>query len=319
MKKLGHPVMSKLRRRRPLAVALPLLVVIASTVTCSLSIPAGASTVYTIEGTVTDAQGNPQAGICVTATPVGVTGASSGNVTASDGTYKVGGGFGTGNYNVYFSAGASCTGAGNYAFQYYDNARTAALATPVAVTAGETTTGVDVVLEPGGIIEGTVKDASTGSDLQGICIQARLPGSTTYWTASTGPDGTYAINGLNTGDYNIEFFSQSKTFCSAPGAAYVPQWYSDEASQGTADPVSVTAGEVTTAIDISLVPSGLPGPPTLVTPTPSDGSASVVFTAPNSDGGNSITSYTATALDLTDPLDGGRPRRERVVPFWFRA
>jgi hypothetical protein len=281
-----------------------LFVVIATALAWSSSIPAGASDVYAIEGTVTDVHGNPLAGICVEA----IDGTdNSGTVTASDGTYEVDhGGFATGSYTVYFSAGTNCTGTANYASQYYDNAPSAATATAVGVTAGETTTGIDAVMEPGGTIDGTVSAAAGGADLQGICVQARQIGSTEIWNAGTGPQGTYEINGLNSGTYQLEFFSPSANFCDAPGNAYVPQWYSDESSHGTADPVTVTAGEATTGINGSLVSTGLPGAPTIVTPTPGDGSASVAFSAPASDGGNSITAYTARASDLTDPMDGGQ-------------
>jgi hypothetical protein len=71
--------------------------------------------------------------------------ANTGNVTEGNGTYELSGPLPTGNYTVYFSAGSSCA-AGNYAFEYYNDAASLPAATPVSVTSGETTTGIDAVM-----------------------------------------------------------------------------------------------------------------------------------------------------------------------------
>ena len=49
-----------------------------------------------------------------------------------------------------------------------------------------------------------------------------------------------------------------------------------------------------------------PGAPTIGTATPANTSASVAFTAPSSDGGSAITSYTVTAADSTTPANGNQ-------------
>jgi hypothetical protein len=62
-------------------------------------------------------------------------------------------------------------------------------------------------------------------------------------------------------------------------------------------------GQATTGINVSLVSTGIPGIPGLVTPTPGDGSVSVAFSAPVSDGGHAITTYTVTTTDLSNSHD----------------
>ncbi len=52
--------------------------------------------------------------------------------------------------------------------------------------------------------------------------------------------------------------------------------------------------------------SGTPGAPVIGTATAGDSVATVTFTAPASDGGSPITSYTAVAVDATNPANGGQ-------------
>src|SRR5207302_482917 len=59
-------------------------------------------------------------------------------------------------------------------------------------------------------------------------------------------------------------------------------------------------------IGITLAPATVPDPPTNVAATAGSASATVTFSPPASDGGSSITSYTATATDHTNPAHGGQ-------------
>ena len=56
----------------------------------------------------------------------------------------------------------------------------------------------------------------------------------------------------------------------------------------------------------AVTPSTVPGAPTIGTATPGHLQASVAFTAPGSNGGATITSYTVTALDVTNGTRGGQ-------------
>jgi hypothetical protein len=55
----------------------------------------------------------------------------------------------------------------------------------------------------------------------------------------------------------------------------------------------------------SVTPATVPGAPTIGTATAGNASASITFTAPSDTGGASISSYTVTASDSTNPLNGG--------------
>jgi alpha-tubulin suppressor-like RCC1 family protein len=56
----------------------------------------------------------------------------------------------------------------------------------------------------------------------------------------------------------------------------------------------------------SVTPATVPDAPTGVLATPGNGSATVTWSAPGSDGGSAITSYTAAAADSTTPANGGQ-------------
>ena len=65
----------------------------------------------------------------------------------------------------------------------------------------------------------------------------------------------------------------------------------------------------------SVVPSGVPGAPTIGTATRGNAQAKVTFTAPASDGGSSITSYTVTASDSTTAGNGGQTKSGASSPI----
>ncbi len=230
------------------------------------SLVAGATT-FGISGTVTAVGGAPLAGICVSISQIGGQ-ATSGTVTGSDGTYSVGAGVPTGQYDVKFSSGTECsTSPENYALQYYDDSPTPTGAQPVSVVSGVTTTSIDAVMEPGGSISGTVTAATGSAPIKGVCVYAYGTGNINYWVAVTAADGSYELDGLSTGAYTVDFVDPGTTTCTAPGGAYASQWYSGRSTQATADSVSVTAGQTTGSINASLVL--LTGTTTSVVPTPS--------------------------------------------------
>ncbi|NYJ04280.1 fibronectin type III domain-containing protein [Petropleomorpha daqingensis] len=68
--------------------------------------------------------------------------------------------------------------------------------------------------------------------------------------------------------------------------------------------VTATSTEGADSVDSTItVAATVPGPPTIGTATPGDGSATVTFTPPSSNGGSDITGYTATAT----PVVAGPP------------
>ncbi len=56
----------------------------------------------------------------------------------------------------------------------------------------------------------------------------------------------------------------------------------------------------------TVVPSSVPGAPGIPTAVAGNSSATVSFEAPSSDGGASVTGYTVTAIDISDPADGNQ-------------
>lgn len=96
-----------------------------------------------ISGTVTNPAHSPLAGICVTAASAGVGATPVVAVTALSGAYSLGN-LAPGSYTLEFSSGCGATG---FATQFYNGVRSIGSASPVAVTAGITTPGIDATMK----------------------------------------------------------------------------------------------------------------------------------------------------------------------------
>ncbi len=193
-------------------------------------IDAALGTGGTISGTVTltTSSGAPLSGICVFASN------NSGSVnefaaTNAAGHYQVIG-LGTGTYQLQFSPG--CNNNGNYTTVF----------TSAHATAGKATTGADAVLQVGGVISGTVTD-SHGKPVAGACIELDGSGADTANSpGSTGKDGSYVINQLPAGTYEVGFFGG----CGTSGS-YAPNWYDNQGSQSQATPINLAVAGTFTA------------------------------------------------------------------------
>lgn len=126
----------------------------------------------------------------------------------------------------------------------------------IVVPAGQTTSGVDFALELGGRVAGTVTDAVSGLPLAGFSVGVYDASGRFIWSAGTGSDGTYELDGyLGTGTYFVrtqnssgylnELYDGSPCWTGASGC---------DVTQGTG--VAVTAGETTGDIDFALVAGG---------------------------------------------------------------
>ncbi|MGA7704960.1 MAG: carboxypeptidase-like regulatory domain-containing protein [Solirubrobacteraceae bacterium] len=100
-----------------------------------------------------------------------------------------------------------------YVTEFYDGKLSIAQAEPVTVTAGSTTSAIDAELvertSPGDIIAGVVTSAANQQPIAGIEVcayeiveEAHLFGRCT----TTESGGKYAIIGLSSGEYTVEFF-----------------------------------------------------------------------------------------------------------------
>ncbi len=140
-----------------------------------------------------------------------------------------------GSYQVEANVGG-CGNNGNYAPAFYPRA--------VHVVDARTTSGINLYMQPGGTLTGTVTDAATAKPLAGICV-----GDDDGDFAVTGKDGTYKIEQLPAELTTVEFGGG----CGNAGS-YAPQYYGGEVTQEAAPEVTVTAGHVTAGIDAAMLP-----------------------------------------------------------------
>jgi hypothetical protein len=184
----------------------------------------------TITGTVTAPNGTGLYGISVFA--ASSSGTYYGSATTDmNGNYKIDTGLGTDSYTVIAEGDGNGTTYGGL------------IPTPVAVTAGQTTSGINmeltpvtVTITPSGTITGTITDQSTGNPISGASVSASGTGG--IGSAVTDSNGFYNISsGLGTGtDYNV----------SVTATGYVAAYYPSL--------VSVTVGQITSDINIAMTP-----------------------------------------------------------------
>ena len=209
----------------------------------------------------------------------------------------------SGSYTIEFASG--CGNTGSYSPQWYNGTSSGAasqgLAMPISVATGANVTGINAAMQPTestGSISGTVT-AAGGGGLASVCATATQNGGAGFGSTITFTGGLYTINGLLPGAYTVDF-----EWCGITGS-YAEQWYKNQSSSSAANPVSVTAGATTFNINAAMVAISPPGAPTGVTASPGAASATVSWTAPGSNGGSAITSYTVTAADSTKSANGG--------------
>lgn len=177
-----------------------------------------------VTGVVTKTGGAPAVGVCVNAD--GRNGSYYG-VTDDSGAYLMSAP--AGSYTVYFR---DCDGGANVISAESD---------AVEVAEGALTRA-DITLETGAIISGTVTGPG-GSTPADVCVFAD---SGDYWAATETTTGDYRIEGLQAGDYTIEFDD-----CSDGTLATV--YYGGAASWDEATPVTVTAGATVTGKNVQMV------------------------------------------------------------------
>ena len=148
-----------------------------------------------ISGTVTSNGTTGVGGICVSASAIA--GSNFGSaLTASDGTYTIGG-LTSGSYTVVFNTAGCGSGGANSA--YAENLT-------YASSANAPQSAVNETLPAAASISGTVTDASSSSGIAGICVSAGSTVSSSFGDALTAADGTYDIVGLTAGaTYHLSF------------------------------------------------------------------------------------------------------------------
>jgi hypothetical protein len=161
-----------------------------------------------------------------------------GGPSAANGVYSVEG-LPSGSYQAELGP----CGSQNYLVISWDNGAT------FNVTDGKVTSGISGSLPPGGTISGTVS-TSFGTPLSDLCISIGQNSGGVVFTQIFGPigfGGTYSIDALPTGDYQVGF----QTGCAPQFTLnYQPAVYNN----GT--PVAVQAGATVTGIDVKMPVGG---------------------------------------------------------------
>jgi hypothetical protein len=164
--------------------------------------------------------------------------------TEANGGYTVEG-LPKGEYKVEFSGNFEGL---NYVTQFYEGATSFSKAKSVViVTEGETQGNIDAKLEVGGEVSGAVTDALTHKALPNAVVVALVAGEVgevVDGLAITNESGQYTIVGLASGTYKI----------GVAGSGYVTQYYNDEPSFASANPISVIQKSAVLGINAALMP-----------------------------------------------------------------
>jgi hypothetical protein len=142
-----------------------------------------------------------------------------------------------------------------YAPQFYNGVSSYEDAEEITV-GSSTVPGIDAALQKGGAIEGRVTDASTGAGINGalVCAFSRVIEGN---CGQTNAAGDYAVIGLATGSYGVEFWAEP--------LGYPTLFYNQQSNPANANLVSVTAPNATGGINAQM---SKPGSKVVVTPAP---------------------------------------------------
>ena len=202
----------------------------------------------TIRGAVTDSNGGPLAVVGVSAVSLaGGTGYSTYASTDYQGNYTLTG-LDPGSYAVCFDASyASGPSNGGYSSECYDNQPSADTADPVVV-GDASAVRIDAMLAGGAAITGRVTDPNGG----GVSSVRVVATSTTSGrvSASTNPDGSYEVVGLQRGDYTVCFYPTPSS--TGPDTGYAPECWQDQQVSLGGTPVHVDSSAIVSGVDPQL-------------------------------------------------------------------
>ncbi len=133
--------------------------------------------------------------------------------------------------------------ADGYIREFYNNVTDFDQTTPVSVGVEEDVTEINFELGTGGSITGVITDEATGDPIEGVSLTAVLTvNPTRRYHALSDVNGEYAITGMKTGSYAV--------FANKSG--YVAEYYDNVRLPEDVTPVSVTAPDETSGIDMAL-------------------------------------------------------------------
>jgi 5-hydroxyisourate hydrolase-like protein (transthyretin family) len=185
--------------------------------------------------------------------------------TGADGKYELIG-LETGEYKVEFWTGAT---AANLATQFYDHKYVWSDADLVPVTLGETESGIDAELDPGGEISGTVVADSSGQPVDETVVCSIETATGFLWSCTeTGFNGGYALTGLPPGGFKVGFSVELREFFGfeievGENDGFLTQFYNDKPTLAAAETLSLPVGGVFGGINARLDSSTTTPPPKL--------------------------------------------------------
>lgn len=161
---------------------------------------------------------------------------------ASNGTYEVSG-LAPGQYRVGISDSAEI-----YGNEFYADQPTLASATPVTVVGGGVTPNINMELNNGGHISGSVMTSAGGAldPAANVSVLVYDESGRPIRSAGVASDGSYAVAGLAGGDYRLKFTD------SAQSPIYADEFYSNKRTLGAATPIRVDAGAISSADTVNL-------------------------------------------------------------------
>jgi len=211
----------------------------------------------TISGRLTAQSGNGLAAVCADAVPTGG-GRPAGSFavnfgyfdqSSADGRYSAEN-LPPGQYQVAFGG----CGGPNVADQWFMGQRDPSKAAEINVAVGQHVAQINAVMQPAGVITGTIHGPASQ---QGAFVCMSITNAATGIHAfeepifnTPGIGDSYAIGGLATGSYIVEF----EPYCGGENLAL--QWYHDANRPADARRIHVTAGHFTRQVNASLVTGG---------------------------------------------------------------
>jgi hypothetical protein len=189
-----------------------------------------------LRGHIYDEAGEPISGAFATADVADGDWTGNGLHTGPFGSYELW--LGTGDYKIYASAPG-------YVTEWFNNRYDKENAELVHMEAPNEVSGIDFYLAQAGSISGYVYEEDGTTPIVSANVYAfPLTGDHPGAGANTGPDGSYTIEGLPSGNYKVQ----------ATVSDHVAEYYNNAFDEASATAVTVNAPDDTPGIDFALSP-----------------------------------------------------------------
>lgn len=193
-----------------------------------------------IQGTITrQIDGSPVSGLTIQAFNVSTNSWGGSGQTNAEGIYSIGA-LSPGNYRVFIDTWGT-----DFLPEFYDDAHDQQSANLIPVAEAQTVMGVDIEVETGGSIKGTVVGNIDAQPIAGLWVAAHEYGTDNLRaSAQTQTDGTYTISKLLEGNYRVQVYTS--------GTEYYSEYFDNTFESSSANSVTVLEGQSTTGIDFGL-------------------------------------------------------------------